>query len=414
MSYEDRDLGSLVAEIQKASANLERGDTRTNERIDQIETSLNDLFRRVGRPALSYADGDDALERKSAAELCIIKHALDQPKDTGAKAEYWPGSSEIDSAILHRKALRLLLRHGDPTRLEPEFRKSLTSFSFGTNQFILPTEMSSRVLSCLADPTDLTGLVSNESISGASIKFPIDKVRMSMSSWACETACFANNPLPDLQGGLGELEIKADSIRHVICAGKDLLEDSAFNIEAWLMRKAAAGYRAALSEAIIAGDGNGKPLGLLSARGGVPVCETAAATAAGSLTWQDLVMLKWELPMQWQAGAVYLMNQRTFAQIMTMSDATHRPIWTQMPGSEPGFQLAGSPIVIATQFPDIAPGSTPIFFGNLRECYTLVTRRALTLQPDPYSAQWCMLFRFDARIGGAPLCPNAGRLLRIR
>lgn len=59
--------------------------------------------------------------------------------------------------------------------------------------------------------------------------------------------------------------------------------------------------------------------------------------------------------MQWQAGGSYLMNQRAFALLLTMSDAHARPIWGQLPGGLPGFTLAGSPIQIAIQMPDVAP-----------------------------------------------------------
>jgi hypothetical protein len=34
----------------------------------------------------------------------------------------------------------------------------------------------------------------------------------------------------------------------------------------------------------------------------------------------------------------------------------------------PGFALAGSPIVIVSQLPDVMPGSTPVLFGNLKNC----------------------------------------------
>lgn len=64
--------------------------------------------------------------------------------------------------------------------------------------------------------------------------------------------------------------------------------------------------------------------------------------------------------------------------------------------------------------PDVAAGATPVLFGNLRQTYTIVDRRALTLQIDPYTAGFCTLFKWDARIGGGITCPNASRLLRIR
>jgi hypothetical protein len=33
---------------------------------------------------------------------------------------------------------------------------------------------------------------------------------------------------------------------------------------------------------------------------------------------------------------------------------------------------------------------------------------------DPHSAEFCTIFKFEARIDGATTCPNAARLLRIR
>jgi HK97 family phage major capsid protein len=108
------------------------------------------------------------------------------------------------------------------------------------------------------------------------------------------------------------------------------------------------------------------------------------------------------------------MNQRTFALLMTMSDTSTRPLWAQLPGGAPGFTFCGSPINIVSQMPDVAPGSTPIAFGDWRRTYMIVWRKAVTMQQDPYSAGYCVLYKFEARVGGGVLCPNAARLLRIR
>jgi hypothetical protein len=59
-------------------------------------------------------------------------------------------------------------------------------------------------------------------------------MRFDTGAWACMADCFPNNPQVDLLSGLGEMEIKAESLRFVACANNDLLADSAFNIEAWL------------------------------------------------------------------------------------------------------------------------------------------------------------------------------------
>jgi HK97 family phage major capsid protein len=121
-----------------------------------------------------------------------------------------------------------------------------------------------------------------------------------------------------------------------------------------------------------------------------------------------------EIPPQWQDGSVFLMNSRTAALLMTMSDAMARPLFSALPERAPGFTFAGSPIIICTWMPNVEPGSCPILFGNLRQTYTLVDRRAVTMQVDPYSGGYCTIFRFEARCGGATTCPNASRLLRIK
>jgi hypothetical protein len=41
------------------------------------------------------------------------------------------------------------------------------------------------------------------------------------------------------------------------------------------------------------------PLGLLNPNGGIPICDVSANTTVNQFSWQDLVMLKFEIPMQW-------------------------------------------------------------------------------------------------------------------
>jgi len=312
-----------------------------------------------------------------------------------------------------RRALKNLFRHGDAARLDAIERKSLSSFNFGSNQFLLAPEMSSRVLSCLENQTDVASLMGSVTTSAGSIKFLVDNVRLDIAAWACQTACFANNPNPDLAEGLGEAEIKAETLRYIVCAGNDLLADASFPIDQWVMRKVSDAFGQTISTAIIGGTGVGMPMGILNPNSGIPVCDVSERTPPGTLTWQDLVALRGEIPMQWQSGGSYLMNQKTFALLTTMSDATGRPLLGQLPEGA-GAQFWGSPVRIVTQMPDVAPGTTPVAFGNWPATYLVVRRTGVTMMPDPYTLPYCTMFRFETRIGGAIICPNAARLLRIR
>jgi HK97 family phage major capsid protein len=219
------ELAELVREAKGIRDAIGTADDARSRRLDAVEKSVNERYLKANRPGLSGAGHDD-IERKDAIEFCRIKHELSQPKNDGLLPVYTPSSSEIEDATLATKALHSLFRHGNVDRVE--HKKSLSSFSFGSNQFILAPEMSNRVLSCLVDPSDVAGLMGQETTTSGSLKFLIDNVRMG-AAFACEATCFANNPQPDLQEGLGELEIKPETLRCVICATSDLLQDASFN-----------------------------------------------------------------------------------------------------------------------------------------------------------------------------------------
>src|SRR5215475_11710950 len=56
--------------------------------------------------------------------------------------------------------------------------------------------------------------------------------------------------------------------------------------------------------------------------------------------------------------------------------------------------------------PDLAPGATAVAYGNWEKTYTIVWRKAVTLQVDPYSVGFCTLFKADARVDcGEQRCP---------
>jgi HK97 family phage major capsid protein len=117
--------------------------------------------------------------------------------------------------------------------------------------------------------------------------------------------------------------------------------------------------------------------------------------------------------LQANAGA-YIMNQFTWGLCATMSDANGRPIMTANPTQSAPFLLGGVPVIIAPQMPNVETGATPVAFGNWNRAYMVVNRKGVTMMADPYSAGFCHLFKFEARIGGGVVCPGAARLLRIR
>ncbi|HEY2526649.1 MAG TPA: hypothetical protein VGJ20_01675 [Xanthobacteraceae bacterium] len=166
-----------------ASTGFEQGDARIGKRLDQIEKSVNELYLKSGRPGAEWRCYDD-IERKDAIELCAIRHFDRSPKaDAITTKSYEPGGAEIDEAMAATRRFRKILRHGDINQLDGLERKSLSAFTFGNNGFLLSPVRASRVLSCLADHSDLSGLV-DRIIGAPSVKFLIDNARSGLGAWA--------------------------------------------------------------------------------------------------------------------------------------------------------------------------------------------------------------------------------------
>lgn len=68
----------------------------------------------------------------------------------------------------------------------------------------------------------------------------------------------------------------------------------------------------------------------------------------------------------------------------------------------------------AVGHPSFLPKTSPPSKQVNCSIYTTVERKAVSIQVDNYSAGFCILYKAEARVGGATTCPNAARLLRIR
>jgi hypothetical protein len=172
MGAEPNNIGQLIAEMKSARLDIDTRDRKTLERMDELEASLNDILVGMRRPAGGEGHGDDRdITRKSAVQMCIDRRALANPRNEGRWTPYTPGGAEIDEALNAMKAWRNILRHGDLQRLDDIERKALSSFSFGSAGWVTPPQVSSRILSCLTDPTDVLSLFSQETISAGSIQY---------------------------------------------------------------------------------------------------------------------------------------------------------------------------------------------------------------------------------------------------
>ena len=207
-------------------------------------------------------------------------------------------------------------------------------------------------------------------------------------------------------------------------ASQAMLDDAAFDLEAWLADEIATEFARAEGAAFINGSGTNQPKGFLQ----VPTALTADATRAfgtlqhtvtGNASGFDttpelkLIDLVHSLRAAHRQGAVFVMNTKTLAAVRKFKAADGTFLWQPGIFENAPARLLGYPVIEAEDMPDVAANALPIAFGNFRNGYIIAERKATSILRDPYTNKPYVNFYATKRIGGQVLDSDAIKLLKI-
>ncbi len=240
------------------------------------------------------------------------------------------------------------------------------------------------------------------------------------SGWASEAGARPETATPsfnEIAPPMGELYANP-------AASQAMLDDAAFDVEAWLADEIASEFARAEGQAFVNGNGTGRPRGFLNypnatagdaARpfGTLQYLPSGAAGDFGSDPENRLIDLVHALRGAYRQGACWVMNAQTAARIRKFKTADGAFLW--MPGLTGGQPdtLLGYPVVEAEDMPDIAAGNAPIAFGNFKAGYLIAERAETQILRDPYSNKPFVHFYATKRVGGAVMNSEAIKLLKI-
>ena len=207
-------------------------------------------------------------------------------------------------------------------------------------------------------------------------------------------------------------------------ASQAMLDDAAFELEAWLADEIATEFARAEGAAFINGSGTNQPKGFLQ----VPTALTTDATRAfgtlqhtvtGNASGFDttpelkLIDLVHSLRAAHRQGAVFVMNTKTLAAVRKFKAADGTFLWQPGIFENAPARLLGYPVIEAEDMPDVAANALPIAFGNFRNGYIIAERKATSILRDPYTNKPYVNFYATKRIGGQVLDSDAIKLLKI-
>lgn len=145
----------------------------------------------------------------------------------------------------------------------------------------------------------------------------------------------------------------------------ELLQDSAFNIEAEIMAALAERIYRITNTHFTTGTGTNQPQGIIT---GATLGVTGSSATA--VTFDELIDLEHSIdPAYRKLDSKFMFHDSTLRELKKMKDGDNRPLWSSgFTVSEPGTIL-GYPYIINNDMPELGAGKKSILFGNLNRYY---------------------------------------------
>lgn len=229
----------------------------------------------------------------------------------------------------------------------------------------------------------------------------------STAQWTAENAAYTeSNPT------FGQKQIDAFKLTDLARVSVELLQDSAFDIEDYLMKEFARAFGIAEEEAFCVGTGTNQPTGIFTANGGT-VGVTAAANNA--ITADELISLVYALKSPYRRNAKFLMNDATVSIIRKLKGKNDAYLWQpSLQAGEPdrllGYELYTSPYV-----PTVAAGALTVAFGDFKN-YWIGDRAGRTVQRlnELYATNGQIGYVATERVDGKVILPEGIQLLKMK
>lgn len=355
---------------------------REDEDIAQLKEEMTQLKARVEAQAVAGA----------------------RPALSGAKAERSP-------------FVESYLRKGLETGVE---LKALSGVSDAAGGYAVPEEIDAEIGRLLTSISPIRAIASVVKV-GTSGYRKLVTAGGTPSGWVSETAARPETDTPsfiEIAPPFGELYANP-------AASQAMLDDAAFDVEAWLASEIATEFARAEGSAFVNGSGVNRPKGFLA----VPATdEPDGERAFGTLQYvssgalggfpgeapQDrLIDLVQALRPPYRQGAVFVMNSSTASRIRKFKTADGAFLW--QPGLVSGQpdSLLGYPVVEAEDMPDIAANSLSIAFGNFKAGYLIAERTETQILRDPFTNKPFVHFYATRRVGGQVANSEAIKLLKF-
>lgn len=375
-----------------------------DERLAQVE-------QRIGTDVVTTEKMD-----RISRSMDDQKRKLDQLMVKGSRPVLGDQSFDFSNNE-HKNAFNAYIRRGDEMGLRLVEQKALSQSSDPDGGYLVPDELDQQIGRRLSDLSPIRSISSVRQVTGSVLKKPFSQNGMAVG-WVGETDARPQTTTAQLV----ELQFPTMELYAMPAATSSLLEDSAIDIDTWIMSEVEAAFAEQEGSAFVNGDGVNKPTGFLNAPqvddaswswGNLGYIATGTDAGFGDDPSDRLIDTIYSLKSGYRQNAKFVMNRKTQGTIRQFKDADGNYMW--QPPAAPGQQamLHGFPVVEAEDMPDIATDTMSVAFGDFERGYLVVDRQGVSVLRDPYSAKPYVLFYTTKRVGGGVQNFEALKLIKF-
>jgi HK97 family phage major capsid protein len=385
--------GAVTPETEAKLLKIEQAMAK-GEEINQRMTAAAQEAKAAKEAAAELKGKLDALELRLA-----------RPRATGeeAKAEQKKATNLWLRSVIAAHVMGTVNLSSDQQKALAEAAaeyKSLNVTSDVAGGYLAPIEYVREILKGETEFSPVEALARVRPTAAKSIQVP-KRTGQFAAQWVAEQG--TRSETAGLAYGLDEIPTHEQYA--LIDISNQMLEDSAFDMEAELRMEAQEQFGVANGAAFVSGNGVGKPQGFL-AHSGVGTVNTGAATAIAA---DGVLALYYGIKTAYARNATFVLNRTTLGSVRKLKGSDGHYLW--VPGLAAGVPntINGAPYVECPDMPNEGAGLKPLAFGDFRRAYTWVNRIAIEMLRDPYTQATAgnVRFIFRRRVGGQVVLAEA-------
>ena len=373
---------AFVNERKDKDGLLSEADAKT---YDEMEAKVNAYSREIDRLTKQEAM-DKELEKPTSKPL--MTQPGTQPSDNKKSTKF----SSTDS---YKEAMMDAIRG--------KFRTITNVLREGVQEdggYLVPDEYDSRLIEVLDENNIMRQLATQIQTSGEH-KINIAATKPA-AGWLDEGATLTFG-----DAKFSQIMLDAHKLGVGIQITEELLYDSMFNLETYVTNEFGKALANAEEDAFLNGTGKNQPTGIFDATGGGQVTKTLSA----DITADDIVDLVYSLKRPYRPTAVFIMNDKTVAQIRKLkTTGSNEYLWQPSYQSNEPDKLLGYKIYTSQYAPEDA-----IAFGMM-SYYNIGDRGGRTFQEltEVAAAQGMVNFLAKERVDGKLVLPEAVKILKLK